>query len=378
MITLRNATAEDEPRIANFLGAAYGARARFKYPDRWRWNFLDNPFVPEGRVPILIAEDDETGEIVGQSCAMYVPLQTGDGIMPMAWAVDTFVLPAYRGHQAGFRLQRMNHELNPVFAALNMSTKNRRIKAGSGSRPMGELPIFVRPVRLSGARMNRYLTNRVPARFPRIRRAVETLLDHSALDVAIATAGNWWVGLRQGIAHTTTPVAGLSLEHVRDFGREVDSFWECIGREFPYAVARRARYLNWKFVQQPHVRHVILVLRRNGEMSGYVVLRIGEPPEPRLGIISDLLAHPSDREGLLSLVAAAVRYFEDEQVEYIKASTSIPAYAGALRALGFAQVGVFHPMLQFKATPGSGDAHDVRNWLLSLGDHDWDQYPLSK
>ena len=58
------------------------------------------------------------------------------------------------------------------------------------------------------------------------------------------------------------------------------------------AVRRDARYLNWKFMEPPHVRYQAAVLRRSEAVAGYVIYRHLREPQGRVTQIVDFLADP--------------------------------------------------------------------------------------
>ena len=57
-ITVRQATIDDKLEIFSFLDLAYGENARYKYPERWEWQFVHNPFKPT-ELPVWIAITEE-------------------------------------------------------------------------------------------------------------------------------------------------------------------------------------------------------------------------------------------------------------------------------------------------------------------------------
>ena len=78
------------------------------------------------------------------------------------------------------------------------------------------------------------------------------------------------------------------------FDAGVDQFWERVKGSLALAVRRDSRYLNWKFIEPPHVRYQAAVLRRDDEVAGYVVYRHLREPQGRVTQIVDFLADPSD------------------------------------------------------------------------------------
>ena len=91
------------------------------------------------------------------------------------------------------------------------------------------------------------------------------------------------------------------VEVVRRFDARADRLWERLSPRFALAVRRDARYLNWKFIEPPHVRYTIALLRRGDEVDGYVVYRHLREPQGRVTQIVDLLADPSDERGIKTL-----------------------------------------------------------------------------
>ncbi len=127
MSSVRQATLDDKPAIAEFLKVAYPDRHRYKFPERWEWQFENNPLRDrnrsgnpnEGKLPIWLAFDGE--RIVGQTGAQVEPLKLGDKSVLVGWSVDTIVLPEYRRKGIGRRLQEANQSYHQVFMSLAMS-----------------------------------------------------------------------------------------------------------------------------------------------------------------------------------------------------------------------------------------------------------------
>ena len=111
-------------------------------------------------------------------------------------------------------------------------------------------------------------------------------------------------------------------------------------------------------------------------MCGYIVLRIARKPDGNTGIIADLFAPPEDSSVLRTLLAFAVRYLNEQQVERIEAASSVDAYKTALLALGFKKKGEKVPMFHSKIkSPAVESALAPNAWFLGRSDHDWDQLP---
>jgi hypothetical protein len=138
-------------------------------------------------------------------------------------------------------------------------------------------------------------------------------------------------------------------------------------------VQRDARYLNWKFVEQPHVTYQGFAASENDSLRGYVITRSGTPPEARIGVIADLFTAPDDKEAISALLAHAVRHLRRAGAHYVIAATSLPGYLAHYLRLGFQETKQVVPMFRNQ----SMEHAPTRGWFLSMGDHDWDQFPLS-
>lgn len=162
------------------------------------------------------------------------------------------------------------------------------------------------------------------------------------------------------------------LERTERFDGEIDQLWTRLAPRFPVIVQRNAAYLNWKFIEQPNMDYDLFVARRGQTVCGYVITRTGVPPEARIGIIADLLADPDDDALIHYLVAHATEHLWRADVCHVIAAGSVPEYVRSFLEQGFRRTREVSPMFRIKTVtdvPATG-------WFLSMGDHDWDQFPL--
>ena len=75
-IIIRQATIQDRDKIWSFLKLAYKKYSRYKFPERWNWQYLNNPNWKGKNLPIWLAIKD--GEIIGQSNALFSKVKIGD------------------------------------------------------------------------------------------------------------------------------------------------------------------------------------------------------------------------------------------------------------------------------------------------------------
>jgi hypothetical protein len=262
--------------------------------------------------------------------------------------------------------------------SLSMSEANRRIKSGLGSTPLDPVPSYTRLVRYTPESVLQAALSRAGSRAGRFLPLVRACLHWTLADRAAAGLLN----LGRDLADRSL-LAGaaqdIHISPVDRFGAEIDALWEKVSPCFHAAVVRNAAYLNWKYVRQPHVGYQRFIAWRGDEACGYVILRVGKPPERRLGILADLLADPQDTSAIRTLLVYAVRYFKDARVKDISAASTVREFQSGYLALGFRKDKELYPMMHCKYEGAEFEkAKEPGAWCLGRGDHDWDQYPLGR
>ncbi|MFQ5615763.1 MAG: GNAT family N-acetyltransferase [Anaerolineales bacterium] len=362
-IAIRQATLADKPIIFDFLRIAYAGRSAFKFPHRWEWEFERNPFWEGEGLPIWIAVDEGSGRVVGQSCALVEPLVIGGRECGVGWGVDFYVLPDFRGRGIGTKLQAANSAGNEVFMSLSMAQSAQRIKASLGMQSLSPVPAFTKIVEHSPESVLETLGKRVSFAPASILRGLRI---HTWLANRLTKRDAHF-----DQQHRQTRDPAIRIECRETFGDEINILWNALSPKFSALVRRDSEYLDWKFSQQPHMHHEKFVARQDGEIRGYVILRRARPPERNAGIVVDMFAAPSDEAVIRALLLHAIQRFREQDVAYIAAASSVPAYQKSLRRLGFEQTKMVTPMVR------AGVAVPHEGWLLGKGDHDWDQYPLA-
>jgi hypothetical protein len=125
------------------------------------------------------------------------------------------------------------------------------------------------------------------------------------------------------------------VELVRRFGRDIDRLWERVAPRIDLAVRRDAAYLNWKYIEPPHVRYTVAILRRDDEPHGYAVYRHLREPQGRVTQIVDFLTDPADERGLKTLLRWIDREARAEDSDKIRCYVQHARFRRVLRRSGF-------------------------------------------
>ncbi len=374
---VRRATLEDKAEIFAFIDDAWGDRAPYKFPERWEWQFENNPFREDDLLPVWIAVDEEDGKVVGQTCAMVEPLQIGDELYRVGWSVDTFLQPSCRGQGIGYELQKANNDANEIFMSLSMSAANRRIKEALGSIPLCPVTKLLKWLHHDSTDVMKGFERRIARKKSKWGEIATTIFRNLALDKIFAMALNVRISLLELFGGRNLSVdESIEIIRVERFPEEIDALWEEISPNFHASIKRDQRYLNWKYVEKPHREYFNFIAIRNDRLCGYIILREGKEPEPNMGLIVDIFVSPSDEKALSTLMVFAQEYLKRRRVGFIKTATTVEAYQKRLLRLGYKKIGdvipMFHANVQSKEIES---AIKSKKWLLGKGDHDWDQYP---
>ncbi len=373
---MRRATLADKPAIFEFIREAYRDRWQHKIPLRWEWEFENNPFKEGEELPVWIAVDG-SGRVVGQTCALVEPLKLGDAIFRVGWSVDTYLLPEFRGRGLGYELQKANDAGNRVFMSLDMSPANRHIKAKLGSVALEPVARFTRPLRTEPEYVQTALLRRLRLRGGGLESGLRWLLRVSGTDRFLAHLINTRFEARDSSFFEASE-EHVAIRRIDRFGPKASRLWEEVAAHFHAMVARTPEYLNWKFVDQPGMAYRCFLAEKEGRVVGSLILRLGRPPEPEVGIVADLLAHPDDRTTIMGMIGFALRFLKDEGARYVSAATTVKSYQACLVEAGFREVGQAVPMMHCRLPEADcANALVPGAWFLGKGDHDWDQYPLA-
>ena len=125
-----------------------------------------------------------------------------------------------------------------------------------------------------------------------------------------------------------------TIEHLDRFDERFDRFWEHIQDKYMVMRVRNRSFLSWRFAQVAGRVYRILVATENGDLIGYIVLRVtDEIRDIPIGLVMDLMVEPGVRGELVGkqLLDEAWKYFREEKV-WITGGLALP-HTNEYRAL---------------------------------------------
>jgi hypothetical protein len=127
-------------------------------------------------------------------------------------------------------------------------------------------------------------------------------------------------------------------EPIRRFDASFTALWERLAPKFDLSVRRDAPYLNWRYIEPPHVRYSVAALKRNGDTHGYAVYRHRHEPLGRVTMLVDFLVDPDDVSGLKTLLRWVDRAARAEDTDKVRCYTTHDSFKRVLRRNGYFSV----------------------------------------
>ena len=338
---------EDRRALDALYRRVFGADASEANRLRWDWQYGRNPRRPPAGPLIWIAREGHT--IVGQYAAMPVRLSVKGQEIDAAWGMDVMVAPERQRQGLGEVLFRTWDKNVGASLGLGLSDASYRLFQKMSWPDVGPVPCLVKP-----------LTRRALRR-PHWPTSVNRLV--SALTLP-------WIRL----ISRSRPLQG-EVTLIRHFDESFTRLWERVSPKFAFAVRRDAGYLNWKYIQPPHVRYSVAALRRDGEAAGYAVYRHLQAPRGRVTLLVDFLTDPEDEAGFLTLLRWVDREARVHDSDKIRAFSTHGTFKRLLRKSGYyLRKSTMEFVAKVNAVPLPGDYYkSTEGWHVTLGDSDQDR-----
>jgi GNAT superfamily N-acetyltransferase len=338
---------EDRRALEALYRRVFGNDAADASRLRWDWQYRRNPGNPAGQPVIYVAREGPT--VVGHYGTMPVRLWVRGREIDASWGMDLMVAPERQRQGIGEALFRVWDRHTGAALGLAPSDSSRQLLKKLRWPEPSPVPCLIKP-----------LTRRALKR-PNWPESLNNLV--SALTLPFVK-----------IVARTRPL-GAQVEMVRRFPPEVTAFWERIAPKFDFAVRRDAPYLNWKFIEAPHVRYCIATLKRDGHIEGYAVYRHLQEPRSRVTSLVDFLVDPDDESGMETLLRWVDREARAADSDKVRAYSLHAGFRRLLRKAGYFNV---RSPIEFVVKVNGVDVpagfHErTERWHVTLGDSDVDR-----
>jgi hypothetical protein len=314
---------------------------------RWEWQYRRNPNNPATGPLIWLAREGPA--IIGQYAAMPVRLSLSGRELDAAWGMDVMVAPERQRQGLGEILFGTWDQNVGASLGLGLSPSSSRLFKKLRWPEVGPLPCLVKPLTRRALRQ--------PAWSPIVNRVV------SAVSFPVIKV----IGRPRPLRGETTIT--------RRFDDPFTQLWERLATKFDFAVRRDAPYLQWRFINAPHVRYQVVVVMRGGEPAGYAVYRHVHEARGRVTLLVDFLADPDDRMGLDTLLRWVDREARAVDSDKIRTFCMHEGFRRVMKRNGYFQVkSTVEFVAKVNAVPvGESFYRDTSRWHVTLGDSDQDR-----
>ena len=337
---------EDRRGVDMLYRRTHGADAAEASRLRWDWQHRRNPYNDSGRPDIWVAREGPT--VVGQYPTLPARVSLKGLEVEGGWGTDALVAPERDRQGLGEALVRAWDRHSGAGLALGVSAESRQLLDRLHWPESNIVPCLVKP-----------LTRRA-VRLPHLPTPVNRLI--SAMMYPLVQ-----------IVSRSRPLRA-ECEPIRRFDASFTSLWERLAPKFDLAIRRDAPYLNWRYIEPPHVRYAVVALKRQGEVHGYAVYRHRHEPLGRVTMLVDFLVDPEDVAGLKTLLRWVDRAARAEDSDKIRCYVMNGAFRRTLRRNGYFNVKstleVAVKVNAVQVPKGFYDATD--GWHITYGDSDQD------
>jgi GNAT superfamily N-acetyltransferase len=338
---------DDRRQVEALYRRVFGPDAAEANRLRWDWQYRRNPYVASDGPLIWLAREGTT--IVGQYATMPVRLSVSGREIDASWGMDVMVAPERQRQGLGDVLFRTWDRNTGAALGLGLSNASFRLFRKMSWPDLGPVPCLVKPLS---------------------RRALRR--------------PNWPVGLNRLVSYVTLPWIRIvartrplqgEVQLIRHFDESFTRLWERVRDQFAFAVRRDAAYLNWKYIQAPHVRYSIAALMRDNEAAGYAIYRHVQEPRGRVTLLVDFLADPADEAGFLTLLRWVDREARAADTDKIRTFALHDGFRKLLKKSGYYSV---KSSMEFVAKVNAEDVgpdyyKTTDSWHVTLGDSDQDR-----
>ena len=337
---------DDRRGVDTLYRRTHGADAAEANRLRWDWQHRRNPQNAGGQPNIWVVREGPT--VVGHYPTLPVRVSLKGLEVNGAWGKDAMVAPERDRQHLDEALVRAWDRNSGAVLTLGASGESRELLDRLHWPPSRILPCLVKPL---------------------TRRAVRL--------------PNWPTPINRLVSAITLPVIRIvsrsrplraECEPIRRFDTSFTALWEKLAPKFDLAVRRDAPYLNWRYIEPPHVRYSIVALKRQGEVHGYAVYRHRHEPLGRVTMLVDFLVDPDDVSGLKTLLRWVDRAARAEDSDKVRCYSMHGAFRRVLRRNGYFNVkSTLEVSVKVNAVQvPKGFYDDTDGWHITSGDSDQD------
>lgn len=321
--------------------------SEFATSEYYDWQYRDGPYGP---AKILLAKDDD-GNIIGVEPILPMKLSIDGKNVMSSLSCNSIVDPNFRNQGIFSKLVSNilklsnSKEISSIYGIPN--TKSHKIFIKNGFTDICELPLLVRPLKLS---------NYFPNPIKKIIKPFEIF---------------WNVKIENS--------------NIELFTEKINSDFDKINTDLSRRVLimqkRDKEFLQWRYKEHPSKKYEIHILKENTQLKGYIITSIADVKGKKIGVILDFVFDSTieNKEGPKNLVKKVLERFWDKDIPLAIATCGNNSQENQiLKQVGFKETPRFlkPEPLYFIIGGISSDVQNIekmkefKNWFFTFGDYD--------
>lgn len=349
---------ENRQRLFDFYNLVYPGAPWLLDVNRFIWQNLSNPLLPNGKTAIWLLYDQDEN-IIGQNIYINYNLSIDKKIYYGNCSTNLIVKPGIVGKGFGHKMIERNESLDGVAYAVGITPASTRAFLKRGW------------VLVEDAKLMSKIINPIPnlryVGWPKwkiillspVMKCFNYLFDFYA-----ALKGNDY--------------KDVTCRELDRFTPEMDQYWSDYLSDYAIHFERSHTTLNYKYNSRDDVQHTKLLFEQNGKPVGYLVYRLSHNPVKKitLGRIVDYVYDPALGDSFFRyLLKIAIGELKAKKVDGIVGIAS-----NEMMVKAYKDNGIFFSRVQPAIIKEKGfDISALRNkfktlWYITLGDSDLDNY----
>ena len=334
----------DKDKILAFLQKAYDDNPRMSDENVWNWHYLEAPHADDGKPPVWIAKSGD--EIVGQVGTIPVMVNIAGNRRRAIWILDMVVMPEFRRRGLVKRMIKVaESEFTPFGLVLNSAEQHSTpLMISLGYDHLINVPRFHKPL------------------FP-----ANDIREIAKLNILRKTVNLAFAPFRPRFQKNE------NVRAVEKFDESFDALWAAAETQWPCAVRRTVKYLEWQFARQPGKRFDVIGYYEGEKLLGYAVLFFRRPRANGAiskAAISDICYHPENPKRTVdALLQESLRIAVERGAGGLVTDALDGLIEERLAHFGFWRVK--NPLQFMVKSTGQRDlSNNPKKWFLTRGDSD--------
>lgn len=279
----------DRAQAFAFFRSVYPARQANRLIAQWDWKYDANPFNLEPDPYVLLLREED--KVIGMLGALSLRVSIRGDECWVSSGCDAIISPAHRGRRLFSRMLERYKQDRPIGIGWGNAVSNH-IWVDATTSSARIVPLIACSIFKGYGLYNRNTS--------------DSSSDHE--------------------------IEIIQIEH---FDSRFDDLWPSVRGDYPIALIRDWRYLNWRFDERPDARYARFCAIRGNDLLGYLVVRVAEKDGARRGYLVDWMVKGQSFAIFSLLVRHAFAHARREGAMLISTRTTTPVFRRMLYRMGF-------------------------------------------